>query len=203
MDFQYWTERQHLRAKLYLAVGRTGCRLFRRGRREFSPNRRFIEYDTSVAGHDNIVSIATDFMLGNTGNPSAWRYSGFYSSGNTIGTLEVLKTGAVNLGGLIPVVTLTRGAWYNLRVDFNFTTLLYTGYIDGVSIGTQAFSSSGATTQFGSILLSVNTPGTDRAYFDNVSVSSFSSTPEPGTMVLLLTGLAFSGRRLLKNPPKK
>ena len=147
------------------------------GAQAFTRDSRLTGYDTSVPGNDNNVSTSTDFMLGTTGTPSAWRLTGYYSSNNFIGYLGVTASGAVTLGNMVLGTTLTRGVWYNLQVDYNFTTLQYTGYLNGVSVGSRAFSSAGATAQFGSVYFENAAPGTDHAYFDNVSVSSFSSTP--------------------------
>ncbi len=147
----------------------------------------------SVNNSQALVRIQEAFFLSATGTTSVWDVMVVVGNNGFIGQLGVrnnnIGLGLANSGvGSVPVM---RGQWNSLELDLNFQTQIQSAFMNGIFIGEGSFSNP--TTSLGFVEFGVNqSPGTDQAFFDNLSITS-SAVPEPSTLVIGLLGVALAG----------
>ena len=155
----------------------------------------------SLSGNsETTVTIDIEALLTSAGTASDWDMLGLFSSNGFLAQLTVLPNGNATLGlqsssvGSVPV---SRDTWNLFQLSLNFTTQVVTASVNGQNIGAGPFA-NGPVTNLTDVGLGINSsPGTDTAYFDNLSVVS-TAAPEPSAMLLLSIGAVaflFSARK--------
>jgi hypothetical protein len=148
-----------------------------------------------------IVEMSGYIYLASSSTQSEWQFAATGPSfGGFIGGVDIQNNGAIDLiGPGTDVGTITYNAWQLLDFVFNFNTQTYSFSLNGSLIssgvafcGSNVGCSGANIASFGDLLFDTfpATDANDTGYLDNVTISSVSSTPEPGSLLLLGAGLA-------------
>jgi hypothetical protein len=152
----------------------------------------YASHGISYAIGTDRVSVQTSFFVPTGTSVSQ---AGIAVTGNTgfIGQLDNVS-GLYALGNVnanTSPVAFAAGVWHLLDIEFDFTTKIMAGFVDGTSLGSIAINNAAQPSMLtGLTLFFQGQPSTAATtmYFDNVSVSN---VPEPGPMALV--GLALAG----------
>lgn len=147
------------------------------------------------------VEMSAYIYLASSSVQSEWQFAATGPAfGGFIGGVDIQSTGEIDLisGAGIDVGTITYNAWQLLDFVYNFTTQTYSFSLNGTPIrsnvpfcGSDSGCSGANVASFGDALFDTfpASGATDIGYMDNISISSISSTPEPGSLILLGTAL--------------
>jgi hypothetical protein len=142
-------------------------------------------------GTDNIIAFQMGFYVpsGSTDDLRFFQYTNSYAFGTEFqiqGNHTDLQSPASGSGG-----TFTLDQWHTIEMDAWPLQNRVDLYVDGSLVQQGTFFNTGPSIgAFGFW----NLGGTGSVYIDNLSV--FTETPEPGCVVLVMTGLAaLAGRR--------
>jgi hypothetical protein len=152
----------------------------------------------------NEIEMSADIYLASSTIQSAWQFAAIGPAGlGFIGGVDITNTGAIDLitTGFPAVATLAYNTWEDFDFVYNFTTQTYSFSLNGTLIssnvafcGNNSGPCNGATVStFGEGAFDTLFPSAganDIGYMDNFSISSVSSVPEPGSLMLLGAGLA-------------
>ncbi len=146
---------------------------------------------SSVGNASNLVELDMEFQQSVAGTSSTWDVFVADGSSGFLGQLLVLPDGDVTLGlasSTVGSVPIARGAWNDFQYFFDFSNQTMTAYVNSELIGSGAFANP--STDLTSVGFGVNSlPGTDSAFYDNLTVTSAAATPEPGSAALVLAGI--------------
>ncbi len=157
-------------------------------------------YAISTAASE--VEMSAYIYLASSSDQSAWQFAATGPAfAGYMGGVDIESTGEVDLisGAGIDVGTFTYNAWQLLDFVFDFTTQTYDFSLNGTLIssnvpfcGSDSGCSGANVSSFGDLLFDTfpATSANDIGYMDNVTISSVSSAPEPGSLMLLGAGLA-------------
>jgi hypothetical protein len=148
------------------------------------------------------IELSAYIFLASSSTQSEWQFAAL-SPGLAafIGGVDIQSNGAIDLqtGADPDVGTFTYNSWQLLDFVFNFTTQTYNFSLNGTLVSSNqpfcgsASGCSGANvSSFGAALFDTfpATDANDIGYMDNITISSITSTPEPGSLLLLGAGLA-------------
>jgi MYXO-CTERM domain-containing protein len=137
-----------------------------------------------VAAGTPIVTVEWWMRLDSgSSNSTAWGVDVYGSDGNRVGYMQVDSTNNVRLNNVATSTSITRGAWYDFKMVFDYTAHTYQGFVNGTPVG--AAAAMPAYNGFGDADLAVWGAGYDKAYFDDYSIVA---TPEPASFGLLALG---------------
>jgi len=134
------------------------------------------------------VTFSTEFMEGSSGTQPFWDVLAVNGNNGFLDQLIVangnatLGLASTNVGS----VAITAGQWNEFQLVFNFSTQTVSAYVGSTLIGSGAFANSATSLSLLDFGIN-NSNGLETAtgYWDNMSVTA----PEPGSLLLLATGL--------------
>lgn len=156
-----------------------------------------IHMDVSPAG-DTIVTMEGEVLLTSSSVQTAWQFGGLKSGGGFIGGFNALANGTLQLittGFPVTGPVITRDVWNQWEVVYNFNTQTFDVLINNTLVASDVAFVSPSSTFGGGIFDTFNAAGgNDQGYLDNYSITGSSfSVPEPGSFLLLATGLPLLG----------
>jgi len=155
--------------------------------------------DAASLSSSSILSVSDYVNFSATGTPTYWTPVGtFYSAGGNI-LLNVDTSGQIilSINGINTAtgVHVSTGTWNQLGMVINYATGTVTAYDNGIASGSAAFNDSTdlnlTTFQFYSQPNGAVTPQV--AYFDDVSITTSTATPEPASVFSAVAGLVALG----------
>ena len=142
---------------------------------------------------DMIVQMQAEVMLTSSSTQTAWQFAGltgslgtFYGGFNPLpdGTLQIITAGFPITG---PVIT--RDVWQQWGVVYNFSTQTFDVLINNAVVASnEPFLNPSSAFGTGIFDTFNAVGGNDKGYLDNYSITG-STVPEPGSFLLLGTGL--------------
>jgi hypothetical protein len=155
--------------------------------------------DAANLSGSSILSVSDYVNFSSTGSATYWTPVGtFYSAGGNI-LLNVDTSGqivlSINGNNTGTGVHVSTGTWNQLGMVINYATGTVTAYDNGIAAGSAAFNDSTdlnlTTFQFYSQPNGAVTPQV--AYFDDVSITTSTVTPEPASALSALAGISALG----------
>lgn len=158
---------------------------------------------------DSLIEITADLMIDSSTNQSEWQFAGMGPGlFPFVGGFDVTSTGQIDLmtAGKPDVGTLTYNTWNLVDLLFNFTTQTYNLSINGTVLASNAafcgdntVCAGAPVSSFGNFIFDAfpASSANDIGFIDNLTIStpSGSTTPEPGSLMLLGSGLLLLAAR--------
>ena len=155
-----------------------------------------------------LIELSADIFIASSSLQNQWQFAGLGSGlAPFIGGIDVYADNSIHLitAGFTSVGTLSRDVWNNVDFIFNMTTQKYSFTLNGVSVATGvAFcrdngpcTSVAPVTSYGTTFFDVfaTLNSNDLGAIDNLSLSTINATPEPGSILLMGSGLALVAAR--------
>lgn len=153
-----------------------------------------------------LINLSADILLASSGIQNEWQFAGL-GGGLTpfIGGIDVFADNSIHVisAGFANVGLFSRDVWNHVDLVFNMTTQKYSFSLNGVSLATGvAFcgdngpcTTPGVVSTYGSsffdVFATVHANGAnDLGAIDNFNLSTVNATPEPGSILLIASGLA-------------
>jgi hypothetical protein len=153
-----------------------------------------IHMDVSPAA-DTIVTMQGEVMLTSSSKQTWWQFGGLTPSGPFLGGFNAESDGTLQIitaGFPVTGPVITRDVWNQWDVVYNFNTQTFDILINNTVVASNEPFITPSSTFGGGIFDTFNVTGNDVGYLDNYSITgSTSSVPEPGSFLLLGTGLPF------------
>ena len=150
-----------------------------------------------------LIELSADIYLGSGTLQNEWQFAGLGGPGLApfIGGIDVFADNSIHLitAGFASVGTFSRNVYNNVDFIFNMTTQKYSFALNGVTVATGvAFcgdngpcTSGIPVTSYGNSFFDVfaTLNSNDLGAIDNFSLSTINATPEPGSILLIASGL--------------